>query len=190
MGRSRRRRKHKSYTTPILLIFLLIVLMIIINNTYAKYSSTGKSDAMIDVAFFVFEETQISKDIALSEMVPGDLGYEYNFSVANYNEKGERAEIAIEYEISLRMTTNLPLQYKLYKNGGEDDLFATITAQPDSDGTYFKSIKFPKEYFGFTQDEITSYKLVVSFPDGDRSADKQGIMEAIEIKINAKQRKE
>ena len=72
----------------------------------------------------------------------------------------------------------------------EDDLFATITAQPDSDGTYFKSIKFPKEYFGFTQDEITSYKLVVSFPDGDRSADKQGIMEAIEIKINAKQRKE
>ena len=79
----------------------------------AKYRSTAKSNADVDLAFYMFKEEDISQDLKLASILPREEPYEYTFSVAN-NDGKDRTETAIHYEIELKTTTNLPLTFKVY----------------------------------------------------------------------------
>ena len=184
---TRRRRANKFKKKLILIFVLLIVLVVGIRQTSARYSSSGKSSAKVDVAFYLLNEEKLSETIALEEMMPSDTEeYEYTFSVANYKED-ERTEVALKYTIAIRMTTNLPLTYELYMNEGTTNLFEGYATDTDSDGTYFKTITSSEETFGFTTNQINTYKLKVKFPMQYNSIEYQGIIEALEIKVNSEQ---
>ena len=114
---SRRRRKINLYKKIILIIILLIFLLLVIKGTLARYSSSGQSEANVDVAFYLLKEEEISQIIALEEMMPSDDVYTYTFSVAN-NDGTDRTETALKYTISIKMTTNLPLTYSKPKSEG------------------------------------------------------------------------
>lgn len=162
-----------------LLIILIILIIIVsgifgIKNALARYTSSASNDGEIDVAFYILNasfdvETQ---RILLSEIAPRDTGYEYTFSVSNFNEK-TRAQVDMEYYIYIRTTTNLPLTYKIYKkvNSEWTDYSNSVQTEikEDADGTYLKEItvmdnenkKFELQHKTNLTDE---FKIEVIFP--------------------------
>lgn len=185
-GKSMRRRTNKFYNKVILIFVMLVILVLCIKGTLARYSSSGESSANVDVAFYLLKEQELSQTIALEEMMPSDDVYIYTFSVAN-NDGTDRTETALKYTIAIRMTTNLPLTYELYMNDGTENLFSGYTTEQDGDGTYFKTITSTEEEFGFEANEQNTYKLQVKFPKEYNSVEYQGIIEALEIKVNSEQ---
>lgn len=181
-----RRKSNKVYNKIIFVFALLVLLVVGIRSTLARYSSSGESSANVDVAFYLLKEQELSQTIALEEMKPSDDVYTYTFSVAN-NDGTNRTETALKYTISIRMTTNLPLTYELYVNEGTENLFATASTEQDEHGTYFKTITSNEETFGFEANEKNTYKLQVKFPKEYNSVEYQGIIEAVEIKVDSEQ---
>lgn len=181
-----RGRKHKFYYKIILIFALLVILVLTLRGTLARYSSKGKSSANVDVAFFIVDEEELSHTIALEEMKPSDDIYTYTFSIAN-NNGTERTETSLKYTISIRTTTNLPLTYELYMNDGTENIFEGYETEPDEHGTIFKKITTTEEVFGFEEDEINEYRLDVKFPKEFNSVEYQGIIDALEIKVDAEQ---
>ncbi len=187
MKRSSRRRKKNKFYSKILIIFIAIIIVsVTIKNTRARYSSNGKSNAKVDVAYYLLNDKTISENINLPEMEPGDTPYEFTFSVAN-NDGTRRTETAIIYTISIRMTTNLPLRYKLFINGGTENMFETSEISYDGDMP-FKTLTSSNNEFGISEDQVNTYKLEVEFPAEYKVVDYQGIIELLEIKINAQQK--
>ena len=182
----RRRRRNKFYKKIIILFALLLIFILTLKNTLAKYSSSGESEANVDVAFYLIKDQKIAETIALEEMMPSDDVYTYTFSIAN-NDGTNRTETALKYKISIRMTTNLPLTYELYMNDGTTNLFEGYTTEQDEYGTYFKTITSSENTFGFEQDETNTYKLQVKFPPEYNSVEYQGIIEALEITVDSQQ---
>lgn len=181
-----RRRSRKFYNKIIIIFALLVLFLLGIRGALARYSSSGKSEANVDVAFYLLKEEELSQTIKLEEMMPSDEINTYTFSIAN-NDGTDRTETALKYTISIRMTTNLPLTYELYMNEGTENLFAGYTTEQDEHKTYFKTITSTEETFGFEKNEKNIYKLQVKFPKEYNSVEYQGIIEALEIKVKSEQ---
>lgn len=184
--RERRRRKVKTFSGFFMLAIAITAIVFMLKPTLAKYSSSGKSDANVDVAFYLLQEQTLSDEIILEDVMPSDNVYTYNFTVAN-NDGTKRSEVDLEYDIELRMTTNLPLNYSLYVNNGTEDLFENYETEVDEDGTYFKKIISRENVFGFNENQENVYRLEIRFPIEYNSIEYQGIAEALDIIINSKQ---
>lgn len=184
--RERKRRKIKSLSRFLIFAFCFFALAIMIKTTLARYSSSGTSNANVDVAFYLLQEDTLSDQIILEDVMPGNNVYTYYFSVAN-NDGTKRTEVDLKYDIEVRMTTNLPLTYKLYVNDGNEDLFENYETEVDNDGMYFKKIISRENVFGFEEDEENIYRLEIRFPEEYNSIIYQGIAEALDIIINSKQ---
>ena len=189
MRRARRRRKAKlMYIKFAFLVLLAIVAISLIRNSTAKYRSTAKSNADVDLAFYMFKEQDISQDLKLESILPRVEPYEYTFSVAN-NDGTDRTETAIHYTIEFKTTTNLPLNFKVYNSEDmETDLVESTETKTDDDGTYFKYIKVAGGNLGFEQDETHTYKLHVEFPQEYNLAQYEGIVEYVKVTIKSSQR--
>ena len=189
MGRARRRRKAKlMYIRFAFFVILAIIAISLIRNSVAKYKSNAKSNADVDLAFYMFKEQDISQDLKLESILPREEPYEYTFSVSNTNGT-DRTETAIHYIIEFKTTTNLPLNFKVYNS--EDlstDLVESTETKVDDDGTYFKYIKVAGGNLGFEQDETIIYKLNVEFPKEYNLAQYEGIVEYVKITIKSAQR--
>ncbi len=189
MGRARRRRKAKIiYFKFAFLIVLAIIVISLIRNSFAKYKSTAVSDANVDLAFYLFREQDISQDLRLESILPRATPYEYTFSVAN-NDGTDRTETAIKYTIEFKTTTNLPINFKVYKSTDmSTDLVEDTETIADEDGTFFKKIKVTGGNFGFEQDEQVTYKIHVEFPEEYNNSRYEGIIEYVQITIKSMQR--
>ena len=189
MGRARRRRKAKlMYIKLTFFIILAIVAVSLIRNSVAKYRSTARSSADVDLAFYMFQATDISQDLKLASILPRVAPYEYTFSVAN-NDGTDRTETAISYTIEFKTTTNLPLNFKVYNSQDmTTDLVESSETIADDDGTYFKYIKVTGGNLGFEQNEQVTYKIHVEFPEDYNLAEYEGIVEYVKISIKSTQR--
>ena len=101
----------------ILTIFVLMLVHRIVFNSFSLYESNALSEATIEVAYFLLDDTYDTQTIKLDEMLPGDK-QTCRFSIANYyidqNTNQEViTETDMEYELKVRTTTNLPLKYSL-----------------------------------------------------------------------------
>ena len=165
MGRERRRQKARQmYIKFAFIIILLITAICLIRNSISKYRSTAHSSAEVNLAFYMFKETDISQDLKLESILPRVDPYIYTISVANYD-GSDRTETAINYSFELKTTTNLPITFKVYnQNDLTTDLVNSVETTADDDGTYFKTIKVTGGTFGFLQNEQAIYKIYVTFP--------------------------
>ena len=98
----------------------------------------------------------------------------------------------MSYDLSIRTTTNLPLEYELYlnedyKDSGASTIFTSDNTEQDSDSTYFRNFKTDTKYFSYLYDEKNTYQLVVRFPKDYIDYKYQDIYESIEITIKSKQ---
>ena len=175
----------------LILVFVLILLIKMISFTYSKYESRANTKPNIIVAFYVLNKDYQSMNLNLDELFPRDEPYIYTFSISNT--KGQkRCQTDLEYELSIKTTTNLPITYELYKNQNYNDDNATSIKKTDEiiqdeDGTYFRIITTETESFSFREDETNIYQLVVHFPQEYNTINYQDIIEGIEITVNSKQ---
>lgn len=219
----RRKVKHLHIidnVKKILIIFLcLIITIIVFRMTYSSYETKATANADLGVAFFVLNEDFLSMTVNLNDRIePGNFTppetngtvYNFDFKVMNHDDE-RRTEVLMYYDLTLRITTNLELEFDLLRDGVscvDSDEIARYAATDSGDSAtnstdestlevtgnevaYFRTIKATREYFGFTEDEEDNYTLVVTFPSKYRDLMRyksDDIIEGIEITVDAKQR--
>ena len=182
------RKNNRLKLEIIFLLILLVMLCFLIPFTLSRFKTEARGDAPIDIAFYLLNDTYTHENITLDEMKPGDEK-SYTFSVSN-TDGTNRSEVTLEYEVVVRTTTNLQLEYELEEiTSGEDvDVVLSSNVVADEDGTYFKEIKTSSETFEYSNDRTKLYKLTIKYPETLKSHKNQGFCENIEIKILSKQK--
>lgn len=187
-------RKNKKIINKVKILAILVFLFILvklISFTFALFESNSTATANLEMAYYILEEDYQTMNINLGSLLPREEPYIYSFSIANFNNEN-RLETNMEYDLKIRTTTNLPLQFELYKNenyedSGSQDIINSANTQIDEHNTYFNLYTTPTSYFGYESDEQNIYQLVVYFPSMYNSIDYQDVIENIEIIIESKQ---
>lgn len=185
------KKTKRLYAKLIILILCFCILVRIFTLALSKYRSEADSIAEVDIAFYLLSEDYKTMTLNLDSLFPQDNVYVYTFSIGNQEGK-KKAEVDIEYELSLRTTTNLPLTYKLYMNEEYNkkdakDIIQSNEIYLDEDGTYFRKMTTQKMELKYTEPTTNIYQLVISFPSNYNTENYQDIIEAIEISIDGKQ---
>ena len=181
------------------LIVLLIIIVLIgvgIAITMSRYQSGAETVLDVNIAFYTVKDTYQEGDIFLENLYPRAAPYNYAFSVTN-TDGTNTAETSIEYTVELEVTTNLPLQFSIYKkvnNGSEveltssDDIenYVTLDAAGDS---YVRKIKIKTGNFTYGQTQTDTYRIAVVFPQEYAEYEEyEGMIDNINIKLDAKQK--
>ncbi len=184
------KKKFKKTFFSSIVIFLLTIIISSIGFTYARYESDTTLKLNPNIAFFIVEATNTTKSLELTKMVPSNDYYDYYFEVSNFNDTG-KANVDLNYNIQLKMTTNLPLTYEIYKV--EDNTMAninTVNISTNQDGMYFKEYVDTNDYFMACKTKKTDrFLLRVYFPlEYKNNPDYyESVIDLVEININATQ---
>lgn len=179
------------YAKLIILVLCLLIIARIFVLVLSKYESIANSYANVEIAFYLLKEDYKTMTINLAELLPQDNAYVFDFSIGN--EDGiEMAEVDIDYELSLRTTTNLPLTFELYMNEKYTDVGATNIIKEnniaqDEHGTFFRTMTTEKINLSYKEAVTNLYQLVVYFPTNYNQEIYQDIIELLEITVDAKQ---
>lgn len=170
-------------------IFLLVVFIInIMEITYSKYSSSANGDAAANIAFFIVDVGTYENTISLNNLEPSNNDYIYKFTVNNFK-NNKRTNVKLDYNLEFVTTTNLPLTYKIYKEGTNNIITSNEIIQ-DGD-MYFNKLRTNEAgSFSYEENQTEEYTLVVNFPMtyNDKPDEYQGLIDSFMIKINATQR--
>ena len=170
-------------------IFLLVVFIInIMEITYSKYSSSANGDAAANIAFFIVDVGTYENTITLNNLEPSNNDYIYKFTVNNFK-NNKRTNVKLDYNLEFVTTTNLPLTYKIYKEGTNNIITSNEIIQ-DGDMYFNKLNTNEAGSFSYEENQTEEYTLVVNFPItyNDKPDEYQGLIDSFMIKINATQR--
>lgn len=185
------KKLRRLYAKLVILVLCFLIIARIFVLVLSKYESISNSYANVDIAFYLLKEDFQTMTLNLASILPQNNAYTFEFSIGN--QVGEDiAEVDIEYELTLRTTTNLPLTYELYMNQSYTDQRATNiikenTVNLDEDGTYFRTMTTDKITLKYTEGKTNLYQLVVYFPENYNQENYQDIIELIEINVNGQQ---
>ena len=185
------KKLRRLYAKLVILVLCFLIIARIFVLVLSKYESISNSYANVDIAFYLLKEDFQTMTLNLASILPQNNAYTFEFSIGN--QVGEDiAEVDIEYELTLRTTTNLPLTYELYMNQSYTDQWATNiikenTVNLDEDGTYFRTMTTDKITLKYTEGKTNLYQLVVYFPENYNQENYQDIIELIEINVNGRQ---
>ena len=140
---------------------------------------------------YLLKEDFQTMTLNLASLLPQDNAYTFEFSIGNQAGQ-DIAEVDIEYELTLRTTTNLPLTYELYMNEsyeaqGATSIIKENTVSADEDGTYFRTMTTDKITLPYTTGKTNLYQLVVYFPGNYDQEIYQDTIELLEINVNGVQ---
>ena len=185
------KKLRRLYAKLVILVLCFLIIARIFVLVLSKYESISNSYANVDIAFYLLKEDFQTMTLNLASILTQNNAYTFEFSIGN--QAGEDiAEVDIEYELTLRTTTNLPLTYELYMNQSYTDQGATNiikenTVNLDEDGTYFRTMTTDKITLKYTEGKTNLYQLVVYFPENYNQENYQDIIELIEINVNGQQ---
>ena len=176
-----------------LLFVLLVLLAVAIGTstiTYSKYETNTKVNIKPTIAFFIVDVQSETKSIKLESMVPSDDYYLYRFDISNFNDK-KKANVDLNYSIEVITTTNMPLQFQVFKDPDmSNNIVTSESYSTDENGVYSKHLTInairPMYYRNRTTDV---YYLWVKFPIEykDYPESYSGIIDLVDIKVNAEQ---
>ena len=177
----------------IILSCLIIITLIVIRNykfTKSKYETITDVEVTPTIAFFVTDVKSYNDSIKLEEIVPRSNPYLYSFTVSNFKDN-KRGNVDLTYSIEFITTTNLPLNFKLYREDDlENDITSSTSFTTDSNGMYYKHL-FIEEVSSlkYSLDSTDTYILSVEFPEIYKSNpdDYSGVVELIEVYVHAEQ---
>lgn len=185
------KKLRRLYAKLIILVLCFLIIARIFVLVLSKYESISNSYANVDIAFYLLKEDFQTMTLNLASILPQNNAYTFEFSIGN--QAGEDiAEVDLEYELTLRTTTNLPLTYELYMNQSYTDqgginIIKENTVNLDEDGTYFRTMTTDKITLKYTEGKTNLYQLVVYFPENYNQENYQDIIELIEINVNGQQ---
>ena len=156
--------------------------------TYSKYSSSANGDAAANIAFFIVDVGTYENTISLNNLEPSNNDYIYKFTVNNFK-NNKRTNVKLDYNLEFVTTTNLPLTYKIYKEGTNNIITSNEIIQ-DGDMYFNKLSTNEAGSFSYEENQTEEYTLVVNFPItyNDKPDEYQGLIDSFMIKINATQR--
>lgn len=173
-----------------LIVMLLIITIAAFDLTQARYETATEVRIEPDLAFFIVDVESQTGQIKLESMLPSTTPYLYTFNVSNFKDT-KKANVDLKYSIEIITTTNMPLNYKVYKgtnmtnNKVSNDYFVT-----DDNGMYYRHLVIDDiSYFNFNQKQTDVYTLWVEYPIEYKAYPKEyaGIIDLVDIKINAEQ---
>ena len=177
----------------IVLSCLIIITLIVIRNykfTKSKYETITDVEVTPTIAFFVTDVKSYNDSIKLEEIVPRSNPYLYSFTVSNFKDN-KRANVDLTYSIEFISTTNLPLNFKLYREDDlENDITSSTSFTTDSNGMYYKHLFIDEvSSLKYSLDSTDTYILSVEFPEIYKSNpdDYSGVVELIEVYVHAEQ---
>ena len=177
----------------IVLSCLIIITLIVIRNykfTKSKYETITDVEVTPTIAFFVTDVKSYNDSIKLEEIVPRSNPYLYSFTVSNFKDN-KRANVDLTYSIEFITTTNLPLNFKLYREDDlENDITSSASFTTDSNGMYYKHLFIDEvSSLKYSLDSTDTYILSVEFPEIYKSNpdDYSGVVELIEVYVHAEQ---
>lgn len=138
----------KIYIRNLIVIIVIIVLIAVgIGITMSRYKSGGQSTLNADIAFYVVKEQFQTGNIFLKDLVPSDTAFNYTFTVTNTDGASKVAETSIEYTVELEVTTNLPLEFTIYRDNSKLTSSSDIENKVELDATgesYVRKIKIKR----------------------------------------------
>lgn len=181
----------------LLFVFLLFLILFLAGYlfqvAYARYEVNTKLNSNIKKALYILGTDNLSFNLEPDGIVPSDNPYVYKFSVSNFNEKND-TDVDIYYNVSVKTTTNLPINIKLYRNENYDDnnstnIFGGSRLVQDVDGAWYNLYKNNEKYEMYYKDKTTDvYTLVINFPkEYAKDTTYENYIESIEVDINSKQ---
>lgn len=179
--------KNKRFYIVTILGFCMIILFFALRKTGAIFQTETSSEANIDIAFYCIKEDFQTMTLKLDNILPRSTPYSYDFTISN-NNGTKRTETELQYDLSIRTTTNLPLDIKLYDTNTGMVEIGTVTIMQDSDDTFFRIITVPQREFGFLNNQTDKFTIEVILPEIYKSHEYQDIIELIEINVDSKQK--
>lgn len=186
-------KSRKRFIVYSILVLLLMFLSMYVLRVFSSYQSDAYLNADVVKAVLLLDEEKLNFSIDTDGIVPSTKPYIYNFSIANYN-SSKKSNVDLEYSLSFRTTTNLPLIYKLYRNEDYDsensiNLLENYQSLQDEDGSWYKTYSLKDNYsFSYKEKLKDIYSLVVYFPkEYSKTLDYTNVIDHVEIKVDAKQ---
>lgn len=176
----------------ILFLFLILVSFNLINLTLSRYASDADVNLTPKMAFFIADVGRYENGFKIDSILPSSTPYYYAFTVSNFKDD-KKANVNIEYEIELRMTTNLPLNVKVFKNTSNFNGNGIITSNnivENADGMFFREMQTETTgNLSFSNKTIDTFVLYVEFPESYKLFPElyEGVIELVEVKVLAKQ---
>ena len=172
-------------------ILLIIALIAIgsINFTEARYENDTEISINPTLAFFIVDVESQTQQIKLEDMTPRTEPYLYTFNVSNFNSE-KRANVDLTYAIEIITTTNIPLNYQVFKGNGTTNSIDADTTTTDDNGVYFRHLVMNGvSTMNYNTNVTDTYTLRVEFPVQYKNNAEayEGIIELVDIKINAEQ---
>lgn len=191
--RERKGIRFKRRLKLIMAIFVLLLVHRIVFNSFSLYESNATTNANIEVAYFLLDDTYEEKTIMLEDMKPGDTK-EVDIAISNYflDEEGNEVitETDMQYTFKLRTTTNLPLEYSIFLNQSSDsgtNIVQMDTIQDDHD-TYFYQLLEDTREFSYEDGQTNTYTLKITLPEQYNNVEYQNVIECIEVVVNGQQK--
>ena len=171
------------------LLFILFLSGFLFSISLASYQSQTRLRANIDKALYIFNREKMSFNIDSEKIVPSNDPYVYKFSISNYRDDKE-SDFNIVYNLKIKTTTNLPLDFKMYKNTDlNNNILSSAEILRDSDGSYYKVYTVNENVLMEYKDKVIDvYTLSIDFPK--RYAEDltySDAIEAIEVIIESSQ---
>lgn len=187
----------------ILCIIAIIFAIVFIRRTFSRYESNADSGVEADLAFWVVNDSLQESDVYIGEIATG-VYKDYTFTVSNFNDTIS-AKVPIQYRVVVDSTTNMPLQYSLYKkiDGNDTACEQEETIYQDGDGTYYRKLESEEFNLGLveheTDKETHTFILRVTLPNYDEDGLNDGeeddenwmfadLVEYAKVSIDARQR--
>lgn len=171
------------------LLFILFLSGFLFSISLATYQSQTRLRANIDKALYIFNREKMSFNIDSEKIVPSNDPFVYKFSISNYRDDKE-SDFNIIYNLKIKTTTNLPLDFKMFKNTDlNNNILSSAEILRDEDGSFYKVYTVNENVLMEYKDKVIDvYTLNIDFPK--RYADDltySDAIEAIEVIIESSQ---
>ena len=180
----------KSYLFFSIILLLTLISIRTLEFTQARYESNTQLSVSPSIAFFIVDVMNTSGQIKLDSMIPRDEPYLYSFEVSNFKD-GKRANVDLTYSIEIITTTNMPLEFKIFKGGANEiNRIDSDMVTTDENGVYYRHLLINGvSQMPYSTNTTDTYTLWVSFPSIYKANPEiyEGIIDLVDIKINAEQ---
>lgn len=177
----RTRRKQHSRLW-VLLLYLALVTSLILSVTLARYSAGVTGTGAATVAAMAGETSYSTLQMPVGGLLPGGTAT-MTFQVVNFTEDAV-SEVALDYQISVETTGNLPLEFSVY----EGEPVEPGTGPEPTVHTLPYQGEFPLEKGRQTH----TYTIAAHWPVSDTGEEKKDgysqEIDLVSVKVEAKQR--
>ncbi len=184
--------KRRFLLFAFILILALFTAFYLLRIAYARYETNAKLKADVDKALYIFEDEKLEFNLKTEGIVPSSNPYVYKFSVSNFQDT-KTSEIDIEYTVTVKTTTNLPILVQIFKldanaNPGPSLVSGAVVKQ-DEDNSFYRVYKVPTTYEMLFTDRVTDYfQLEITFPESYKnSMTYENAIENVDVILESKQ---